>query len=387
MMTVKFKNIINSSKKGAVLLIVLIIVMAITIFSFGFLSKSSVQLECGDSMLLRTQLDYLAESALDLTKAKLLSPQNINGLYWQGGQVLLLEEAAEQFFDVNVIKTDNCNYTVAADAYLLKDGQKTAHSRLNTNLRLNPAIAYWQGKNLPITGQVIINGDVYCSDNLLNYGQIYGDVYCAKTITNFSPGIIGGRKSNNVAAAPVSLPVLDINNFNIRYYIEDRVYSAGQLTEQNYMNLILEPSETNPAGVYYRDGNIELFGANIKGMLIIKDNMILRGPNTVTITATKNFPALLVGNDISFEEAETILNVTGLASVAHLIDCKNKFNCRLSVNGALLVEGDGIQNTEDSQVNITANPDLAAVKTWLTPVSAESWSPSADAVFQKITRN
>ena len=61
MIRTKCKN----SCKGAALLVVLFIVMAITVLSLGFLSASDMELACGQNMILRTQMDYLAESGLE----------------------------------------------------------------------------------------------------------------------------------------------------------------------------------------------------------------------------------------------------------------------------------------------------------------------------------
>lgn len=389
MMTAKFNKIFNRSKnrKGAVLLIVLIIVMAITIVSLGFLSKTSAQLEYGDNMILHTQMDYLAESALEYAKQKILFPQDTSGSYWRGGQGLQLDQTTNQFFDVNVVRTANCNYMISTEAYQVISGQKTARTRLSANLRLNPAIAYWQVEAQPISQQITINGDVYCADDLKNYGQIIGDAYSAKTVTNFLPGNISGRKYDNVVVAPVSPPALDINNFKTQYYIGDTPYSVGQLTQTTYSNLILGPNESNPAGVFYRDGNIELNGANITGMLVVKNDMELRGPNTVTITAVKNFPALLVGYDISFEDVSTTLNVAGLVYVSNQIDCRNKVNCKLNINGALVIVNESIKNTLLSSITIQANADSAAIQIWQGPTTVYKWSPAAGAVFQEIRRN
>ena len=54
----------RQKQKGAALLIVLFVVMTITILAVGFLSRSDVELLCGENMILRTQMDYLAESGL-----------------------------------------------------------------------------------------------------------------------------------------------------------------------------------------------------------------------------------------------------------------------------------------------------------------------------------
>lgn len=122
-------------------------------------------------------------------------------------------------------------------------------------------------------------------------------------------------------------------------------------------------------------------------MLVVNGDMKLIGPNTVTITAVKNFPALLIGHDLTFEDVNTILNATGLVCVTNQIDCRNKLNCKFNVKGAVSIVGETIKNTTDVQVNIEALPDNAATQIWLTPGTAQRWSSAAGAVFQQIRRN
>ncbi len=67
----------RKKRKGVALLVVLFIVMAITILSLGFLSRSDIELACGENMILRTQMDYLAESGLEHARGLILNPQDI----------------------------------------------------------------------------------------------------------------------------------------------------------------------------------------------------------------------------------------------------------------------------------------------------------------------
>ncbi len=389
MMMPGYKNIFNRStnRRGAALLIVLIVVMAVTIVSLGFLSRSSVQLECGENMLLHTQMDYLAESALEYAREQIIFPQNTDGEYWTGVQGIQFNDSPNHFSDVNVLRTANCNYAITADSYRLVNGQKTANSRLTANLRLNPAIAYWQVKSTPISLETTINGDIYCVDNLKNYGQINGDAYSTSTITNFVPGVITGQKYQNIPAGSFVPPSFDINNFKTQYYIGDNLYSTGQLSNTIYNNLVLGPTETNPAGIYYCDSDIELNGGSITGMLVVKNDIRISGPNVVTITAVKNFPAILTGHNILFENIQTTLNVTGLVCVAGMIDFKSNGSCSLNINGCLSIDAESIQNTAGSRIEITALPDVAAIQIWLTSGTKHRWSPATGAVFQQIMRN
>ena len=87
-------SIIN--QKGTALLVVLFIVMAITILSLGFLSRSDVELACGENMILKTKMDYLAESGLehakDLSSIRRMCPMNTGQVMWNSSwlQVVMI---------------------------------------------------------------------------------------------------------------------------------------------------------------------------------------------------------------------------------------------------------------------------------------------------------
>ncbi len=72
--TVKIQN---AGRPGVALLVVLFIVMVITVLSLGYLSRSDVELACGENMILRTQMDYLAESGLEHARGLILNPQDV----------------------------------------------------------------------------------------------------------------------------------------------------------------------------------------------------------------------------------------------------------------------------------------------------------------------
>jgi type II secretory pathway component PulK len=87
-------NYRKSRRSGTVLLVVLFIVFTVTVASLGFLWQSDVELACGQNMVLKSQMDYLAESGLEHAKGLLLNPQDVSSEYWTG-------EAGQQLADGN----------------------------------------------------------------------------------------------------------------------------------------------------------------------------------------------------------------------------------------------------------------------------------------------
>jgi len=106
----------------------------------------------------------------------------------------------------------------------------------------------------------------------------------------------------------------------------------------------------------------------------------------LTITAVKNFPALLVVDNITFENDDCELDITGLAKVVGHIDLKNKENSILNVVGALYVFEDGIVNTGRGTVTITASQEKGSIQTWPAAGVPNRFSPAAGAFFKSIER-
>ena len=125
------------------MLVVLLIVMAVTVLSLGFLSRSDVELACGANMGLRTQNDYLAESGLEHARGLILNPQEIDSNYWSGETRQQLVAGSGDYYDVQVLKLGQCNYQITSEAYRESNGQEIGRSRLQAELRLDPCIAFW----------------------------------------------------------------------------------------------------------------------------------------------------------------------------------------------------------------------------------------------------
>ncbi len=381
-----------SNRKGAALLVVLFIVMAITILSLGFLSRSDVELACGENMILRTQMDYLAESGLEHARGLILNPQDVSSEYWTGAESLQIVESSNDYYDVSVERHDpnsgptyRCNYRITSSAYRLKGGEEVGRSSLTAELRLDPAIGFWVNGGTIISSSTTINGDVYCDDNLINKGTIRGDVFASGTITNsvMSGGTITGSRNENVSSDPVDWPGLAVGDFDTTYYVGSDNHTAQTLTLDDYNNVSLPTSPTgNPKGVVWCDNDITLSGnVSINGTLVVNGNMTIRGTGN-TIAAVKNFPALIVNGNLTIESSGQ-LAINGLAQINGDISVNNSAS-RLTVFGALFVNGN--LNVSAGSVNITAAPARASLETWPTAGNPARWTPAGGAFFKSIER-
>ena len=329
----------TTCRRGVALLVVLFIVMAVTILSLGFLSRSDVELACGKNMILRTRMDYLAESGLEHAKGLILNPQDVGSEYWPGaaGQQII---SSEDYYDVEVVRddsdpTDRCNYIIDCNSYRLKGGEKVGRSSLSARLRLDPCIAFWSGVNTIVPGSLTVNGDSYCSNTLTNNGVINGDVF-ADVFNGSEPS--GQQK----VAEDLSLawPGVTVADFTSNYSVQTIGAGLSGVTFGPY----------EPVKVCYRgSGDVELAGnVQIVGMLIVDGDLAIRGSGNV-ITAAKNLPALLVTGDVIIEGGGE-LNINGLAVVNGQVQI-NAGAVGIGILGGLFVEDGVVDTTTDSTGN------------------------------------
>ncbi len=266
-MIYKQKNSLKA-RRGVALIIVLGIVMVITIVALAYISRSDGELQYGHNMLLRTQVDYLAESALEHARGLLLNPQEVSGEYWTGATSQQLEDG-DFYYDVSVEPnlsfpgdTRWCNYDISCQAYKLSGGERTAQSNLKALLRLNPCIAYWADTSAQqLSSAVTISGDT--------------------------------------ASDLAYWPDVNITGFTSKYTFES----------------VSSPLLNDQYGPYVKCADdLELAGnVQIEGMLIVQGDLRITGTNNL-IRAAKAVPALLVTGDVIVEENADV-DIEGLAVI------------------------------------------------------------------------
>ena len=324
----------KADRRGAALLVVLLIVMVITILSLGFLARSDVELACGQNMVLRTQMDYVAESGLEHARGLLLSPQDVAAEFWAGDVSQQLVAGGGDYYDVNVIKLGECNYQISCDAYRETNGERIGCSSLRAELRLDPSIAFWADGDLTIWQGITIAGDVYCNGTLTNNGVINGDVFAGNLI-----GFITGQQK---AIGDLSLqwPPVTVADFTSHYSVQTIAAGLSGDTLGPY----------NPVRVcYHGTGNVELNGnVQICGMLAVDGDLIIRG-NANVVTAAKNLPAILVTGDL-VAEAGAGLAIEGLA----VVEGRTRISAdsaNIGVVGGLFTKNGTVETTADSSGN------------------------------------
>ena len=376
----------KTDKKGSALLVVLFVVMVVTVLSLGFLSQSDVELACGENMLLRVQMDYLAESGLEHAKGLILNPQDVNSEYWGGAEGMQIVEGSSDYYDVNVVKLGlgECNYQITSSAYRERGGEKVGRSSLTAEVRLDPCIALRTGTQWTSEPLTTINGDVYCEDNLRGSADINGDGFSTGYVDATN---IQGRKNEYVSQPPVDLPGLEVGDYISGYYVGYNNYAVDIIDSNDHPGGSFIPTEGNPAGVRYCTGDVKVgSGVSIRGMLVVNGTLKITGANN-SISAVKNFPALIVNGELVMETGAT-LEVNGLAQIGQRI-LVNGANVEIDVEGSVFIVQGNIDGAAENSANIeiTAAPDKASIQIWPTPGNPVRWSPATGAFFRSIERN
>lgn len=380
----------TNKRSGIALITVIFVVMAASIIALGIIVRSDMELACGKNIIIHTEMDYLAQSALTHAKTLLMYPQNVTTTpagYWTGDMALQIDDTGTDYYDLAVTQsavgsTKRLDYQVVASAYHLSGGLETAKSSLIANMHIDPCLTYWQSVQGIIPAEVTIYGDVYCDDNITILGYIDGDVYSKLAVTD--AGTITGNTYGSVISPPVPLHSLTPEDFNSDYYIGVDNYTVSTLTPGSYTDLTISPSAGNPAGICYCSGSVQLDGnCQVNGTLVVRNDFTLKNGCSVTITAQKNFPALIVGRDLIFANDNISINATGLVQIKNRIDMMDRTGSSINVLGALCVLGDGILNTAGCTVTVTTNPVQAALKID-TAVDSALWTPAGDAIYKSI---
>ncbi len=366
-------SIINR-QRGVALLMVLLIVLAITILATGFLARADTELACGTNVLLRMQMDQLAESGLEHARGLVLHPQNVPAAFWANGATgLQLVPASRDYYDIRVsqdpnLTTNRCTFDITSKAYRLVEGRSTAECYLAATLRLDPCIALEVGAATSLWNGAVVYGDVYARNNLTNSGVINGDVFAVNfTNTGTQTGQLNPQMLS-LAWPPVTFAYVSPNpSYAVRAVSVDPL--AGPWA---------------PDSIWRKAGDLTIGGlANIRGMLMVLGNLTVSPSASGTqIIAAPNLPALYVGGDLVIDGVNR-LEIEGLVVVNGNVQI-SATAANIFITGGLFVGGTLISGP-GSGLTVIADPMKAAVVAGAAG-SETCWSPAAGGFFRSIRR-
>ncbi len=132
------------SRKGAALLVVLFVVMAIAIISSGFIARSDAALASGRNYCIRNETDYLAWGGMEHAWALVQDPNSLGALPFEL-TAQQLDAGSDHYYDLTIstpaetVAADPNDpstyvYPVECSAYKKVNGQSKATSTLNGSL-------------------------------------------------------------------------------------------------------------------------------------------------------------------------------------------------------------------------------------------------------------
>ena len=185
---------------------------------------------------------------------------------------------------------------------------------------------------------------------------------------------------------PIEIPDSDDLNDLRTYTYNGQQYSATELSPGTYLLANYGPTPTNPAGVYFVNGDMSLLGSNtINGTLLVRGGSLTVSTLYNKITAQPGFPALVVDQDIVVSGLAAGLEVNGLTWVGrNITSVLINTGSVVNINGALVMGGNGNFSSSytTGALNITYDSTKAYAPTLSStvsqvPVSVEvvEWNP------------
>jgi hypothetical protein len=413
------------------MLVVAVVAMA-SVLGLAILSSNALQVEASRGQEQVLQADALADSAMnvglyylqnidDLSKCPLgVSSQTLlNPIPYNETGTGLGSKVAGRY-DLQVKRIGMTRYLVTAT------GRATSAQGEVTRKIVGTVEVNYYGQAAAITGTsetttlpftTKITGDLYAAGPLINNGIVTGTIY-GNNVSGSGSGLV--KSTGTLLVAVVSpLPLIGgllgdivggllglgggggsstpppgtVNHYTSYVYKNPQTgagttvnsvpaISAGTLFAPNVGYV---PSTANPAGVFVRDGDLDISGDFVlRGTLVVTGRLRILDDSRLTVTSSHGFPALVVDGDLVLRpkarfEAEGLVFTGGKAGKVSL----GGFNSRLTVTGALITPG-GLEAFDPAvRTTITYHrqkasvPNLTNTATKPASVTVVSWQNNA----------
>ncbi len=378
---------INRFSKGSALVVVLLVVMVTTILALSFIRSSDSEVTITKNLTDQISVELAARAGMEHARSFIMRPWDVDlgtDAYWRGIHSCQLDGNIK--YNVSVTQaasgyTPECNYDIVSVGY---NTSNNSRCQIKSQLRLDPAVAMWVGGVWLTNIETRIYGDLCAHGSVSKSTTVYGDSFITFGINRAE--VKGSKvKQNPLPLSPISIKPED---YSSSYYINGNTYYVETIDTSLQNNLNLSPSPSNPAGVFYCDGSLRLGSNNhIKGTVIVRDKCYLTGGNNY-INSTRNFPALVIGDELCFDSKGASLQVSGLVeitkgiSVEHLV---KKFT--LDVTGCLVILENGfIGLADEAKITVRVDPAKAAVQIWDSPSLHREWINVCGGYFKTFKR-
>jgi len=221
-------------------------------------------------------------------------------------------------------------------------------------------------------------------------------VYCKTgTTVAFGTAPVGGYKS--VPTGAIGSPTNGDVNMYTAYMVGQTTYTCdyfpGGTTALTGTSGVTTKtsSSSNPAGIWYCDGNLVLNDyVTVDGTLIVKGNLTINGKGIVLSPKT-NYPGLIVTGNMQINQSKKVMTINGVCYVGGQVKSSGvpllpADSSMFTVNGGLLSKdgfGSGYNVTTTVKLDSTMSkaPDLSSVGRSNTGVTILRWGPVVAAPY------
>ena len=362
----------HTRRRGVAMLLVLGVVVVASVLGYAMLSSAAITKQANTNVAITASAQGVAESGVNLALYYLQNPGKAptypatpatdynRSYYWQGtnGQFVDIGSPAIGSMKVTVnrvLVNNRPRYHVVAigrTAGSTLERKAEATLTVNSEYRVEHAAMFTNDVTLPGNTRIgtlgLNNGDVYSNGALVirTGGIVYGTGTRRKiTSTPVQPS----GSWAPAPAVPKIVPTFDeVRSYATYEFPKGTEYNATVLSGVTSLGsgAKLEPTSSNPAGVYIVPGNFTMHsGSEVVGTLIVQGTLTfagaLVGGDTRLRSAQPGFPAVIVKDHMIFGSPLGIAPVTriqGLTYVGGKVDGTGLLPT-LDVRGALLAGG------------------------------------------------
>jgi hypothetical protein len=300
------------------LLLVVAVLATSAVLGMAMLSGGALQVQAAKNEAQVVGARALAESGVSLAAYYLQYPgkapvRNGEG-YWPGETGMSLGASVPGTVDVHVSRPSRNVYNVSSTGKAAGPSGELLSRTIVCQLQINPGFATRYAANfsadtvLPLSTTVW--GDVQAAGKITNNGRIYGMAYWGTSATLGATGTWAGAApltSDTSVAVPTSTQLRDYRT----YTYQGRTYQAGIISANTLgSGTTLGPTGDNPAGVYYRQGEL-----SVGHYLTVNGTLIVDGQLSVTggygrITPADGFPGLIVKSNLQLKGSGSVRDLT-----------------------------------------------------------------------------
>jgi len=327
-------------QRGMALAMVLAVVACGAILSWGMIAAGGTRIAIARTTQQQAQSANLAESGLQIAvyflKNRPTSPvvYGVSGNVHYPGETNVSIAGMEGTVDIVVANPANGQFDITSTGRL-HGTTSTARATLKIARERRATYgAYLSGNAKPtsrttLTGGFITNG---------SYNTTAGAVISG-TITTSNTGNASDRASTNFSYPASSLQYLPT------YFYQGNTYSANVITADYTGQSLVAPPASNPLNIWYVDRSI-----TIKNPMTITDGTLITAPGTrlsleanVTVTQTRPFPAMVIGQELAYTTDSVIVTANGPTYVGSVIRTRGVIgnNVSFRVNGSFMSAAGG----------------------------------------------